>query len=176
MVALGVCWPPYSNNKVCLTWRLNMMHAWPRIIVIWANPSTTANAARRELLDKLHTGEAAALLVTMDQPAAAMHAVTMARQSYPHLHIYARSRDEQHAHELHEAGATSVVPRNPGSRASTHGLCAAITGCSRTQHHRRARQRTRPTRELRPGSPGNGQTGVIHKVGPALGGQLVQHL
>lgn len=73
-------------------------------------PVYYGNAARRELLDKLHTGQAAALLVTMDQPAAAMHAVSMARQSYPHLHIYARSRDEQHAHELHEAGATSVVP------------------------------------------------------------------
>lgn len=73
-------------------------------------PVYYGNAARRELLDKLHTGQAAALLVTMDQPAAAMHAVSMARQSYPNLHIYARSRDEQHAHELHEAGATSVVP------------------------------------------------------------------
>lgn len=73
-------------------------------------PVYYGNAARRELLDKLHTGQAAALLVTMDQPAAAMHAVSMARQSYPKLHIYARSRDEQHAHELHEAGATSVVP------------------------------------------------------------------
>jgi CPA2 family monovalent cation:H+ antiporter-2 len=73
-------------------------------------PVFYGNAARAELLRKLHTGHAAALLVTMDQPGAAMHAVTAARGEYPTLPIYARSRDEQHAHELREVGATAVVP------------------------------------------------------------------
>ncbi|MGE5452561.1 MAG: cation:proton antiporter [Acidobacteriota bacterium] len=68
------------------------------------------NAARPELLRKLHTDQAAALLITMDQPAAAMHAVAAARHEYPKLPIYARSRDEQHAHELRQVGATAVVP------------------------------------------------------------------
>lgn len=68
------------------------------------------NAARVEMLHKLHTASAAALVITMDQPAAAMHAVAAARSEFPHLPIFVRSRDEQHAHELRQAGATAVVP------------------------------------------------------------------
>ena len=74
------------------------------------HPVFYGNAARPELLRKLQTDQAAALLITMDQPAAAMHAVTAARQEYPNLPIYVRSRDEQHARELREVGATAVVP------------------------------------------------------------------
>jgi CPA2 family monovalent cation:H+ antiporter-2 len=73
-------------------------------------PVYFGNAARGDLLRKLHTANAAALVVTMDQPAAAMHTVKAAREAYPHLPIYARSRDEQHAQELRSAGATAVVP------------------------------------------------------------------
>lgn len=73
-------------------------------------PVFYGNAARAELLDKLRTRHAVALMVTMDQPAAAMHAVRAARVAYPQLPIYARSRDEAHARELLEAGATGVVP------------------------------------------------------------------
>lgn len=68
------------------------------------------NASRPELLRKMHMQHAAALLVTMDQPAAAMHAVLAARSEYPKLPIYVRSRDEIHALELRIAGATAVVP------------------------------------------------------------------
>lgn len=68
------------------------------------------NAARPELLRKMHMQHAAALLVTMDQPAAAMHAVLAARSGYPHLPIYAHSCDEIHALELRNAGASAVVP------------------------------------------------------------------
>ncbi|MBC3832835.1 cation:proton antiporter [Undibacterium amnicola] len=68
------------------------------------------NASRPELLRKMHMQDAAALLITMDQPAAAMHAVLAARSEYPKLPIYVRSRDEIHALELRTAGATAVVP------------------------------------------------------------------
>jgi CPA2 family monovalent cation:H+ antiporter-2 len=73
-------------------------------------PVYFGNAARADLLRKLHTANAAALVITMDQPAAAMHTVKAAREAYPSLPIYARSRDEQHAQELRGAGATAVVP------------------------------------------------------------------
>ncbi len=73
-------------------------------------PVFYGNASRAEMLDKLHTRQAVALMVTMDQPAAAMHAVRAARVAYPLLPIYARSRDEAHARELLDAGATGVVP------------------------------------------------------------------
>ncbi len=74
------------------------------------HPVHFGNAARADLLRKLHTGAAAALVVTMDQPAAAMHTVKSARETYPDLPIFARSRDELHAQELRKAGATAVVP------------------------------------------------------------------
>lgn len=73
-------------------------------------PVFYGNAARPELLRKMHMQHAAALLVTMDQVAAAMHAVKAARNEYPHLPIYARSRDEVHAQDLRAAGASAVVP------------------------------------------------------------------
>jgi CPA2 family monovalent cation:H+ antiporter-2 len=74
------------------------------------HPVHFGNAARPDLLRKLHTATAAALIVTMDQPAAAMHTVKSARDAYPKLPIFARSRDERHAQELRAAGATAVVP------------------------------------------------------------------
>ncbi|MBL8335647.1 MAG: cation:proton antiporter [Rhodoferax sp.] len=74
------------------------------------HPVHFGNAARPDLLRKLHTADAAALVVTMDQPAAAMHTVRAARAAYPDLPIFARSRDERHAQELRDAGATAVVP------------------------------------------------------------------
>ncbi|OGB30097.1 MAG: potassium transporter [Burkholderiales bacterium RIFCSPLOWO2_12_FULL_61_40] len=73
-------------------------------------PVYYGNAARLDLLHKLHTARATALIVTMDQPAAAMHTVKVAREAYPALPIFARSRDERHAHELRAVGATAVVP------------------------------------------------------------------
>jgi CPA2 family monovalent cation:H+ antiporter-2 len=73
-------------------------------------PVFYGNAARAEMLHKLHTASAAALLVTMDQPASAMHTVVAARSEYPLLPIFARSRDEPHARALRQAGATSVIP------------------------------------------------------------------
>jgi CPA2 family monovalent cation:H+ antiporter-2 len=73
-------------------------------------PVVFGNAARPELLRKLRADTAAAVLVTMDQPAPAMHTVRGIRDEYPALPVYARSRDERHAHELRAAGATLVVP------------------------------------------------------------------
>lgn len=73
-------------------------------------PVIYGNAARPDLLRKVHTQTAKALVVTMDQPVAAMHTVRAARIAYPNLPIFARSRDELHAQELRMAGATAVVP------------------------------------------------------------------
>ncbi|MFD0666820.1 cation:proton antiporter domain-containing protein [Ramlibacter sp. MAHUQ-53] len=90
-------------------------------------PVYYGNASRPEMLVKLHTRDAAALLVTMDQPAAAMHALRCARAACPDLPIYVRSRDERHARELREAGATGVVPETleAGLQLSAMALQAA---------------------------------------------------
>lgn len=73
-------------------------------------PVFYGNASRTDILHKLNAQYAAALVVTMDHPAAAMHTVKAAREAFPTLPIYARSRDEQHAYELLAVGATAVVP------------------------------------------------------------------
>lgn len=90
-------------------------------------PVLFGNAARPELLHKLRAESAIALVVTMDHPAAAMHTVKAAREAYPALPIYARSRDEQHARDLLAAGATAVVPETleAGLQLSSFALHAA---------------------------------------------------
>jgi monovalent cation:H+ antiporter-2, CPA2 family len=46
----------------------------------------------------------------MDHAASALHAVRGIRREFPHVPLYARSRDEKHARALKQAGATIVVP------------------------------------------------------------------
>ncbi len=94
------------------------------------------NASRPELLRKMHMQRAVAFIVTMDQPASAMHAVLTARNEYPHLPIYARSRDEIHALELRQAGATAVVPETleAGLQLSFFALRALTVPESEVNH------------------------------------------
>jgi CPA2 family monovalent cation:H+ antiporter-2 len=68
------------------------------------------NAARAELLKKVHADRAAAIVLTMDHPASALYAVKGIRHRYPQVPLFARSRDEKHAIALREAGASVVVP------------------------------------------------------------------
>jgi monovalent cation:H+ antiporter-2, CPA2 family len=68
------------------------------------------NAARAELLKKVHADRAAAIILTMDHPASALYAVKGIRRRYPEVPLFARSRDEKHAIALKEAGASVVVP------------------------------------------------------------------
>jgi monovalent cation:proton antiporter-2 (CPA2) family protein len=67
------------------------------------------DASRREFLEHLGAGRAAALVVTMDQPEVVLAVVKAARAHWPHLPIHARVRDEEHARALLAAGATRVV-------------------------------------------------------------------
>lgn len=94
------------------------------------HPVHFGNAARADLLRKLHTGSAAALVVTMDQPAAAMHTVKSARETYPDLPIFARSRDEMHAQELRKAGATAVVPETLEAGLQLSSFALHVMGLS----------------------------------------------
>jgi CPA2 family monovalent cation:H+ antiporter-2 len=68
------------------------------------------DAARSELLRKVHAQHAAAIVLTMDHPASVLHAATAIRRDYPQARLFARARDEQHALALMRAGATLVVP------------------------------------------------------------------
>lgn len=73
-------------------------------------PVYFGDAARPELLRKVHADQAAAIVLTMDHPASALHAVRGIRREYPQLPVFARSRDENHALTLKKAGATIVIP------------------------------------------------------------------
>lgn len=67
------------------------------------------DASLPDVLRHLNCRAAQALVVTMDDPAAAERAVVGIRRDYPNLAIFARARDDAHAQRLVECGATSVV-------------------------------------------------------------------
>jgi len=73
-------------------------------------PVFFGDAARAELLRRVHADRAPAIVLTMDHPASALNAVRGIRRQFPHVPLFARSRDEKHARSLKEAGATVVVP------------------------------------------------------------------
>ncbi|THC45026.1 cation:proton antiporter [Massilia sp. Mn16-1_5] len=73
-------------------------------------PVYYGNAARPELLRLVKAEEAPAIVLTMDNPSSALHAVRGIRRDFAHVPLFVRSRDERHARLLKRAGATVVVP------------------------------------------------------------------
>jgi CPA2 family monovalent cation:H+ antiporter-2 len=73
-------------------------------------PVYFGNASRAELLRHVSAGEAPAIVLTMDHPASALHAVRGIRREFPDVPLFARARDERNARALASAGATVVVP------------------------------------------------------------------
>ncbi|GAB3463454.1 cation:proton antiporter [Massilia terrae] len=73
-------------------------------------PVYFGNAARPELLKRVHADESPAIVLTMDHPGSALQAVRGIRREFPHVRLFVRSRDEKHARALKMAGATVVVP------------------------------------------------------------------
>lgn len=68
------------------------------------------DAARADFLLRCGLAEAAALVVTMDEPEGVESIVAVARELRPNLTIVARARDARHAQRLYELGATDAVP------------------------------------------------------------------
>jgi len=73
-------------------------------------PVYFGNAARTELLRKLHADRAAAIVLTMDHVASTLHAARAIRRECPGVPLFARARDEKHALAVKKAGATLVIP------------------------------------------------------------------
>lgn len=73
-------------------------------------PVYFGDASRAELLRRVSAGDAPAIVLTMDHPASALHAVRGIRREFPHVPLFARARDERNARALASAGATVVVP------------------------------------------------------------------
>ena len=68
------------------------------------------DVSRNELVEKLKLGNAAALVLTMDDPVLVARIARRARGWSPDLAIIARARDTDHAAKLYEAGVTDAVP------------------------------------------------------------------
>jgi CPA2 family monovalent cation:H+ antiporter-2 len=92
-------------------------------------PVYFGDAARIEMLRRACLAAARALVLTMDNPAAAEQVVRKARLEYPALPIYARARNRTHARTLLLLGASEVVPENLESSLQLAGRVLAATGC-----------------------------------------------
>ncbi|HET6941517.1 MAG TPA: cation:proton antiporter [Sphingomicrobium sp.] len=68
------------------------------------------DVSRSELVEKLRLGNAAALVLTMDDPVLVARIARRVRGWSPGLAIIARARDTDHAAKLYEAGVTDAVP------------------------------------------------------------------
>ena len=73
-------------------------------------PVYFGDVSRPELLHRVHASGAAAIVLTMNHPDAALHAATAIRREFGALPILARAHDEFHARALSEAGASIVMP------------------------------------------------------------------
>jgi CPA2 family monovalent cation:H+ antiporter-2 len=68
------------------------------------------DASRPEMMEKLGLGDAAAVVLTMDDPVAQLRLTRRVRGEHPNLPIIVRARDAAHAAQLYRAGATDAVP------------------------------------------------------------------
>ncbi len=92
-------------------------------------PVFFGDASRLQMLRRAHLETARALVVTMDNAAAAEQVVRKARGEYPDLPIYARARNRAHASRLLALGASDVVPENLEGSLQLAGRVLAGTGC-----------------------------------------------
>lgn len=75
-------------------------------------PVFYGDASRLDMLKRAHIGSCAAVVVTMDNPAAAERIVGEIRSTWPLVAVYARARDKAHAERMIAAGATQAVPES----------------------------------------------------------------
>jgi CPA2 family monovalent cation:H+ antiporter-2 len=68
------------------------------------------DASKRQVLAAVGADNAAAIVVTINDPEAVEHIVAEAKRAWPHIPVYARARDGEHARRLHIAGATLASP------------------------------------------------------------------
>jgi glutathione-regulated potassium-efflux system protein KefB len=66
------------------------------------------DASRPEVLDAAQTGKARAFVLAIDDLEASLRTARMVRQRYPHVPVYARSRDRRHTHQLMDLGVKII--------------------------------------------------------------------
>jgi CPA2 family monovalent cation:H+ antiporter-2 len=73
-------------------------------------PVFYGDGRRAEVLARVGADRANAIVLTLDEERDAEQAVRDIRKRWPHIPVYARSRDLEHAAELEAAGATRTIP------------------------------------------------------------------
>ena len=73
-------------------------------------PVYFGNACRPEVLRSAGVERARAIVITLDDPKAALQAVQNIRREFPDIRVFCRARDAKHQRLLQAAGATAIVP------------------------------------------------------------------
>jgi CPA2 family monovalent cation:H+ antiporter-2 len=73
-------------------------------------PVHYGDASSAKVLDSVGAQNAAAIVVTINDADAVERIVAEARRAWPHIPVYARARDGEHARRLHAAGAALASP------------------------------------------------------------------
>jgi CPA2 family monovalent cation:H+ antiporter-2 len=73
-------------------------------------PVHYGDASSRQVLASVGAANAAAIVVTISDTSAAERIVGEVKRAWPHIPVYARARDGDHARRLHAAGASLASP------------------------------------------------------------------
>ena len=73
-------------------------------------PVHYGDASTRQVLEAVGGANAAAIVVTINDAEGAERIVREAKRAWPHIPVYARARDAEHAHRLRAAGAALASP------------------------------------------------------------------
>jgi CPA2 family monovalent cation:H+ antiporter-2 len=73
-------------------------------------PVYYGDASYRSVLESVGAANAAAIVVTINDAEAVERIVHEAKKAWPHIPVYARARDADHARRLHAVGATLASP------------------------------------------------------------------
>ena len=86
------------------------------------------DASRPEILEAAQTDKARAFVLAIDDVEASLRTAELVRQRYPHVPIYARARNRNHAHRLMDLGVTGHPARDVPLLARHHPAAAAGLG------------------------------------------------
>jgi monovalent cation:proton antiporter-2 (CPA2) family protein len=100
-------------------------------------PVHYGDASRSEMLQRLNAAQAQAVVVTLDDPAAAGRLVAAVHRGWPHLPVLARARDAAHAGQLRKLGASDVVAEAEEASLQLGGLALLKTGLPEEAVHLR---------------------------------------
>lgn len=89
---------------------------------------TFGDAGRGDAMLRMGAADAAAVILTMDEPVTAQRIVRKLRVQFPDLPIIARARDIEHAAQLYRAGATHAVPETLESSLQLSEAALVETG------------------------------------------------